>query len=66
MGVVNIAVCSDGTAFLSDRVESARQRYARARKSLQEKGTRSAKRRLKKIGAWTPRFLTQIAERSGR
>ena len=60
MGVVNIAVCSDGTAFLSDRVESARQRYARARKSLQEKGTRSAKRRLKKIGARERRFRRDV------
>ena len=60
MGVVNIAVCSDGTAFLSDRVENVRQRYARVRQSLQEKGTRSAKRRLKKIGARERRFRRDI------
>jgi len=60
MGVVNIVVCSDGTAFLSDHVDKRRQRYARARKSLQEKGTRSAKRRLKKIGDRERKFRRDV------
>jgi putative transposase len=49
LGVTNIATDSDGTIATSDPVEQVRRRYARRRAILQRVGTRSAKRRLRKI-----------------
>lgn len=50
MGVVNIATDSDGNNYSCDAVEKVRVRNNYNRKRLQKKGTRSSKRRLKKIG----------------
>jgi putative transposase len=50
MGVVNIATDSDGNNYSCEAVEKIRVRNNRNRKKLQRKGTRSSKRRLKKIG----------------
>jgi|BioPla2DNA2_1021312.scaffolds.fasta_scaffold13395_4 putative transposase len=56
LGVVNIATTSDGTTFSSEATEMVRQRYGRLRGVLQKTGTRSAKRRLRKIAGRERRF----------
>ena len=49
MGIVKIAVDSQGEEFSGAPVEKVRQRYHNLRKNLQKKGSKSAKRHLKKI-----------------
>jgi putative transposase len=58
LGVVNIATTSDGEAFSSAATEKVRQRYGRLRGALQKTGTRSAKRKLRKIAGREHRFKT--------
>ncbi len=48
MGVVNVAVDSDGE-FYGDKVLPARRRHRKLRSALQAKGSRSAKQHLKKL-----------------
>lgn len=56
LGIENIAVDSDREVFESDKVENTRKRYSRLRSSLQHKGTRSAKRKLKRLSDKERRF----------
>ena len=49
LGIVNIATDSDGQTFTGSKVESSRQWYLKRRGVLQSVGTKSAKRRLKKL-----------------
>lgn len=60
MGIVNIATLNDGTNFTGADVERARQRYASLRGRLQKRGTKSAKRKLKKISKREARFRADI------
>ena len=48
LGIVNIATDSTGESFSGKKVESVRQRYFKLRQALQSKGTKSAKKHLKK------------------
>lgn len=48
LGIVNIAVDSDGEFFSGTKVNNLRKRYDRIRAKLQEKRTKSAKRKLKR------------------
>ncbi len=48
-GIVNVAVTSDNKFYNSKVVKNCRARYAKLRSELQSKGTRSAKRKLKKM-----------------
>ena len=48
LGIVNIAADSDGTTYSGAHVNGLRKRHARLRQRLQQKGTKSAKRLLKK------------------
>lgn len=57
-GIVNIAVCSDNVFFNSKQVKNIRSKYAYLRQELQSKGTRSAKRKLRKIAGRERRFVT--------
>ena len=57
MGVVNIAVDSDGEVHSASHVNSVRHRHYRLRRKLQRKGTKSAKRRLKKLSGKEARFV---------
>ncbi|MGD9157190.1 MAG: transposase [Desulfobacteraceae bacterium] len=77
LGVVNVAVDSDGEVFSGSVVKSVRHRHRRLRKRLQAKGTKSAKRRLKKLSGKERRFsidvnhciskhIVQKAQRTGR
>lgn len=58
LGVKNIAVDNTGTTFSNEKVEAVRKRVHKHRASLQSKGTKSAKRRLKKVSRKESRFRT--------
>jgi IS605 OrfB family transposase len=60
LGIKNIAVDSDGTIHSSGKVNSVRHRHRRLRTKLQEKGTRSAKRKLKKLSGKESRFARDV------
>lgn len=57
-GIVNIAVCSNNVFFSGKQIKNVRGKYAHIRKQLQSKGTKSAKRLLKKISGKERRFVT--------
>jgi putative transposase len=59
-GIKNIAVCSDNTFFNSKAVKNVRAHYAKLRAELQSKGTRSARRKLKKVSGRERRFVTNV------
>ncbi|MCI0464110.1 MAG: transposase [Gemmataceae bacterium] len=58
LGIVNIAVDSTGETFSGEKVQRNRRRRATARKQHQRKGTRNAKRKLKRMGGRQRRFQT--------
>lgn len=56
MGVANIAVDSDKTVHQGKTVKGVRYRHRQLRRKLQAKGTKSARRRLKKLSGKEQRF----------
>jgi putative transposase len=56
MGIVNVAVDSDGAIHTGDKVEKVRRRFARTRKNLQRRGTKSARRILRRLRRRESRF----------
>jgi putative transposase len=56
LGIVNIAVDSDGESHSGEDVERTRRRHHGSRKSFQKKGTKGAKKRLKKLAGREARF----------
>jgi len=60
LGIVRIATASDGTIFPGNYLQSIRARFARMRAKLQRKGTRSAKRKLKRRSGREHRFQAHI------
>ena len=60
MGIVNIAVDSEGNVYSGAHVKSIRHRHRRLRAKLQSKGTRGAKRLLRKRRAKESRFARHI------
>lgn len=56
LGIVTLATDSDGQSFTGEKVEATRQWYAKRRGVLQSVGTKSAKRRLKKLSGKQKRF----------
>jgi putative transposase len=58
LGIVNIATDSEGNAYSGEKVTRNRRRRSTARKQYQRKGTKSAKRRLKKMAGRQRRFQT--------
>jgi putative transposase len=56
LGIENIAVDSDRQIFESKKAEQRRQHYNKRRSGLQKVGTRSARRKLKKISGRERRF----------
>lgn len=56
LGIVNLATSSDGETFSGEVVEQTRQRYNALRQRLQKRGTKSAKRHLKKLSGKQARF----------
>jgi putative transposase len=55
-GIVNIAVDSDGTVHSGSHINNMRSRHRRLRVKLQTIGTRSAKRKLKRLSGKERRF----------
>src|SRR6266700_3271764 len=56
LGIVNIATDSTGETFSGEQVEKTRQRMHALRQRLQKRGTKSAKRHLKKLSGKEARF----------
>jgi len=56
-GLKNLVVTSDNRFFNSKKMRGVRGRYAHNRATLQAKGTRSAKRRLRKMAGRERRFI---------
>lgn len=60
LGIVNIASDSDGNMFAGNHVNSLRKRHSKLRKKLQSKGTKSARRLLKKRRRKEKRFARDV------
>ena len=60
LGIVNIAVTSDGEVFTGDALNGLRARRRRQRRRLQRKGTRAAKRLLRRLSGKERRMQAQI------
>jgi len=60
LGIKNIATDSDGNRYSGSHLNSLRHRNARLRTKLQKKGTKSAKRLLKKRSGKEARFARQV------
>ncbi len=56
LGIVNLATDSTGESFSGERVERNRKRHHTLRQRLQKRGTKSAKRHLKKLSGKEARF----------
>lgn len=77
LGIVSLAVDSDGKVYTGDAVERVRRRHQKRRDGLQKRGTKAAKRRLKQLSGKQARFQKHTnhciakavvldAERTGR
>jgi len=56
LGIVNLATDSEGESFSGEQVEHVRKRHHTLRQRLQKRGTKSAKRHLKKLSGKEARF----------
>lgn len=63
LGINNFAVLSNGTFIKPTKIRMVKRRYAYLRKKLQSRGTRSAKRHLKRIGGRERRFMRDFNHR---
>ncbi len=59
-GLYHLCSTHDGKFFSSNRIRATQRRYLYNRKKLQQKGTRSAKRRLKAMSGREKRFMRDI------
>lgn len=60
LGIVNIATDSTGETFSGVQIEKVRQKHHTLRQSLQKKGTRSAKRHIRKTKGKESRFRKNV------
>ena len=60
LGVNNLAVTSDGKFFHSSKVKQVKRKFKHLRSVLQAKGTRSAKRLLRKLSGREQRFMAWV------
>jgi len=60
LGITNLAVDSDGTVHSASYVNNVRHRHRRLRAKLQAKGTRSARRKLKRLSGKEQRFAKDV------
>jgi len=60
LGIVNLAVDSDGEVYSGEQVEKVRRRFAKTRRKLQKKGTRSSKRIMQRIRRRESRFRAYV------
>jgi putative transposase len=58
LGIINLATDSEGETFSGKQVEQVRTRHQALRQRLQKRGTKNAKRRLKKLSGKEARFRT--------
>ncbi len=56
LGIINLATDSEGETFSGDAVEKTRKRMSALRQRLQKRGTKNAKRHLKKLSGKEARF----------
>ncbi len=56
LGIINLATDSEGETFSGEAVEKNRKRHHALRQRLQKRGTKSAKRHLKKLSGKEARF----------
>jgi putative transposase len=63
LGIVNVAVDSDGGFHSGETVEATRRRYHDNRKRFQGRGTKSAKRRLRQMKRRESRFRKDVNHR---
>jgi putative transposase len=77
LGIVNIATTSDGETFGGGDVEAVRRKHNLQRKRLQKRGTKGAKKKLRRVAAKESAFrrhqnhrisksIVQTAQRTGR
>ena len=59
-GLYHLAVTSQKQFFSSNQIRATQRRYLHNRKKLQQKGTRSAKRHLRKMSGREQRFMKDI------
>ena len=59
-GIARLATDSDGQSYSGEQVEARRQRYAERRATLQKVGTRSAKRKLRKMRGRQRRYQADV------
>jgi len=59
-GIVNLAFDSEGRAYTGDAVEAFRRKMAKRKAGLQKRGTKAAKRRLKKLARKEARFRAHV------
>lgn len=59
-GLYNVCTLSDGTRISSKQAVAVKRKYQYLRTKLQQKGTRSAKRHLKKISGREKRFMSDF------
>jgi IS605 OrfB family transposase len=60
LGIVNLATDSDGKSYSGEAVDRVREKNAKLRRNLQKRGSKSAKRHLKKVSGRERRFATNI------
>ncbi len=60
LGIVNLAVDSDGATYSGETVDHQRRKYAHRRRNLQRKGTRATKRKLKMLGRRQARYQNDV------
>ena len=60
LGIVNIAVDSDGLTYQGKRIKAVRHRHRRLRQALQRCQTDSARRKLKRLSGKERRFATDV------
>ncbi|MCS3672402.1 IS605 OrfB family transposase [Salinibacter ruber] len=63
LGVENLATLDDGTQFVGEDVNRVRDRYNRTRASLQSKGTKGAKRVLRRLSGRERRYQKSVNHR---
>lgn len=56
LGIVNLAVDSDGTVYSGETIETKRQRFAARRRQLQKHPSRAARRKLRQLSGKQARF----------
>ena len=60
LGIVNLAVDSDGTVYTGEAIDRTRKRYQQRREGLQRHGTRSARCRLRLLKGKQARFQHDV------